>query len=373
MADQCPSCRADLTSGAHFCAQCGAAIPPAPIEQDWVALSGGDVPAGAQDGAPSDHQPNPPAMGHDEHVASPAMAPPHGDVPPAPAGHDAYAELEAARSGGSAGGGIGKWLLALAALAIIGGFGWWAWQWARVPQTAQIDATAPAEPVIAPPADWRPTYVDTFLSENVEMTTGVDANLRDYPSAEGTSITRIVPTGRRLAGRWVRSQNGNGRWLKLNDGGYVWEGDLTAAAPLAPPISITLTGSGTLFGPQIGAYIDRARVNAEAEMAQAEALPEKERMERLGALETGSNFVRVPNRRFEGLTVTAVGLHYESMSVYFSDPAPAVIETFRAQGRKIDSTGVIEMGGDDADICTITPAQSNEERRYGATALTCGH
>jgi hypothetical protein len=294
-----------------------------------------------------------------------------GDAAQTPA--DAYAEFEAARSGGGSGGGLGKWLLALAALAIIGGFGWWAWQWARVPQNAQIDATAPAEPVIAPPADWRPTYVDTFLSETVDMTTGVDANLRDYPSAEGTSITRIVPTGRRLAGRWVRSQNGNGRWLKLNDGGYVWEGDLTAAAPLAPPISISLTGSGPTFGPQISAYFDRARVNAEAEMAQAEALPEKERMERLGAVETGSNFVRVPNRRFEGLTVTAVGLHYESMSVYFSDAPAAVIDLFRGKGLKIGSDGVIEMESDDADICTITPTQSSEERRYGATALTCGH
>ena len=165
----------------------------------------GDVPGGAQDGAASDHQPNPPAMGHDGHVASPAIAPAPDFAAPAPdyaqpahADRDAYAEMEAAHSGGGSGGGMGKWMLALAALAIIGGFGWWAWQWARVPQTAQIDATAPAEPVIAPPADWRPTYADTFLSDTVDMTTGVDANLRDYPSAEGTSITRIVPTGRRL-------------------------------------------------------------------------------------------------------------------------------------------------------------------------------
>lgn len=297
-----------------------------------------------------------------------------GDAAQTPA--DAYAEFEAARSGGGSaggsGGGIGKWLLALAALAIIGGFGWWAWQWARVPQNAQIDATATAEPVIAPPADWRPTYVDTFLSETVDMTTGVDANLRDYPSAEGTIITRIVPTGRRLAGRWVRSQNGNGRWLKLSDGGYMWEGDLSAAAPLAPPISISLTGSNSYFGPQIDAYLGQARASAEARLAQAQGLPEKEQAEQMNAMEGQSSFARVPNRRFEGLTVTGVGLHYESTSIYFSDSAAAVIATFRAQGLKIDSDGRIEMDGDNVESCSINPAQSAEERRYGATGLTCG-
>ena len=148
---------------------------------------------------------------------------------------------------------------------------------------------------------------------------------------------------------------------------------MTAAAPAAPPIAINLNDSQSLFGPQIDVYVNQARADGQARIARAEALPEKERMEQLGAAETESVYARVPNRQFHGVTVTAVAQHYESTSVYFSDPAPAVIEAFRGQGHKIDSEGVIEMSGLDVDSCSINPAQSSEERRYGATALTCGH
>lgn len=70
-------------------------------------------------------------------------------------------------------------------------------------------------------------YSDKYLStEEVEVRVTRSARRRDYPSTEGTTILNQLTVGTALKGRWVKDIVNDRRWLKINTGGYVWEGVL---------------------------------------------------------------------------------------------------------------------------------------------------
>jgi len=204
------------------------------------------------------------------------------------------------------------------------------------------------------------------------MITSAAARRRNLPSTQTTQELGSLEAGTALSGRWVRGHDGQSRWLKLADGSYVWEGNLVEPGGPGSPIAIPFTNANFSFGREISGYLDQARATAASRIARADALPEKERLQRLDALETMSTFVRVPNRRYLGLTVVGVGQHYESSSIYFREGPAAVIAAFRANGVKLADDGVVAGASDEPESCSINAVQSAEEGALGATALTCG-
>ncbi len=71
------------------------------------------------------------------------------------------------------------------------------------------------------------TYEDDFLSELIGLQTTSVANVRNYPTSRNTNKLDRLSPGLKLSGRWVRGFDPTTKWLKLETGGYVWEGNLT--------------------------------------------------------------------------------------------------------------------------------------------------
>lgn len=72
-------------------------------------------------------------------------------------------------------------------------------------------------------------YADVFLSDNDEtLRVQSTANVRDRPTAEGTTVLRELHPGEEVTGRWVRGLDLTTRWLRV-DGQtvqYVWAENL---------------------------------------------------------------------------------------------------------------------------------------------------
>jgi hypothetical protein len=51
-------------------------------------------------------------------------------------------------------------------------------------------------------AEWKASYADDFLSETVTVRTAGAANVRDYPSSNGTVVQSILPEGARSQVDW---------------------------------------------------------------------------------------------------------------------------------------------------------------------------
>lgn len=73
-------------------------------------------------------------------------------------------------------------------------------------------------------------------------------------------------------------------------------------------------------------------------------------------------------RTYGGLTITGIGQHYESQSVYFDDPPAKVIAAFKAAGYKIDGEGQFQT----SELYSGIGAADGQERSYGNTSLSCG-
>ncbi|MEQ1509840.1 MAG: hypothetical protein ABL909_05490 [Sphingopyxis sp.] len=257
--------------------------------------------------------------------------------------------------------------------ALIGAYVGWS-MFGQSPQMAEVaDAPEAAAPADTRP-QWQINYADAFLSpDTVIMTVAAEAKQRDLPSTDGTVVARERREGEMVSGRWVRGADGTSRWLKLSDGGYVWDGNLATPGGPGSPIAIPFSNRDTSFGPEIGRYLDEARRIAQARYARAETMPPKERQAYLDEIETAATFAPVPNRRFHGLTVAAVGQYYEGSAIIFREREAAVIAALRAAGVVIHDDGSIPLAGDEAESCSVgvfTPEA--REPQYGASQLSCG-
>lgn len=245
------------------------------------------------------------------------------------------------------------------------------------PQMAEVsvgdDGTKTGQSPDARPA-WQASYADTFLSPGtVIMTVSADARMREFPSTDDTTVVRELREGEMVSGRWVRGVDPTSRWLKLSDGGYIWDGNLAVAGGPGSPIAIPFSSRDTSFGPEIGRYLAEAAAIRDRRAARADALPPKEREAWWDAHETDATYVRVPNRRFHGLTITAVGQYYESSGIIFREPQRRVIEILRAAGIVITDDGEVSLIGDVVESCSIIALGADDQaREYGASALDCG-
>lgn len=246
----------------------------------------------------------------------------------------------------------------------------WTVSWTRGSSFATVSTSA--DDPVSPDEQWRTAYADDFIgNEPVTMVTNASANVRDYPTTNGSQVLRSVPESSEISGRWVRGRDPATRWLKLADGGYIWDGNLATRGGANSPIRIPFSNADYSFGPDIEPYMRQAIAQSSARSEAVGALSEKERAAAYADLEGQSFYARVPNRRWRGLTVTAVGQHYEAGSIYFRDNIDAVRMAFRGAGIRFDNDGIIEGNGDEPLGCSIS-ATDGEERAHGASALTCG-
>jgi hypothetical protein len=160
--------------------------------------------------------------------------------------------------------------------------------------------------------------------------------------------------------------------VRLADGriGYVRDGKTVLARLGGKPIAIAFNPQTCDVGPELTAEFARiaARLKAQWEALEAkEFASEQERERAVGQIEGQSTYVRLA-RSFEGLSLTAIGQHYESQSLYFSDPPAKVIETFRRLGYRIGADGTFAA----TEIYAGISATRGEGARYGKSELGCG-
>lgn len=180
----CGKCGQQLKDGARFCRACG---------------------------TPTGFVPAPPA-------ASPAPPPAYDDHA-APPGRGLARPILA----GIAAGAI---VLALGGAA--------AWQAGVFDEAAPVsDAPAQAAPLDETTA-WKANYTDNFLSGPETRYLTAEANLRDYPSSDGTEILRSLPEGAGITGRFVQGREADQLWFKLDVGGYIWDGNIGEPAAIYP-------------------------------------------------------------------------------------------------------------------------------------------
>lgn len=75
---------------------------------------------------------------------------------------------------------------------------------------------------------------DRFLSDYLEVAVTGVAQKRNAPTTLGSMIVQTLQPGERLSGRWVQGADGESRWLRTMDGGYVWEGNLAVPGSISP-------------------------------------------------------------------------------------------------------------------------------------------
>jgi zinc-ribbon domain len=160
--------------------------------------------------------------------------------------------------------------------------------------------------------------------------------------------------------------------VKLPDGriGYILQGKEILSRLGGKPIAIAFNPQTCNFGSELEPEF--AKIGARLK-AQWQALEDKEfaddaaREKAYSMVEGKSSYVKLA-RSFEGLSLSAIGQHYESQSLYFADPPAKVIEVFRAKGFRIDGNGNFPS----TELYAGVSGTRGEGAAYGKTELGCG-
>lgn len=138
-------------------------------------------------------------------------------------------------------------ILGIFVAAIVGAVVWYG-----VREPAPGDIAATGEPDDTRPQEWFDNYTDKFLSGDVEMLTIGDARVRTFPTVNGSTVVETLSPGSLVSGRLVEGGDPETRWLRVRNGGYVWEGNL------ADPGMITAYGmDGFVAGVPYSTLSDR--------------------------------------------------------------------------------------------------------------------
>ena len=160
--------------------------------------------------------------------------------------------------------------------------------------------------------------------------------------------------------------------IKLRKGGvgYIANGAAILARLGGRPIAIPFNPATCNFGGELGAEFDKlsARVRSQwEELEDREYASDAAREKAYAGVEGKSTYAKLP-RSFEGLSLTAIALHYESQSVYFADPPAKVIEVFRSKGFRIDGNGNFPL----TELYAGISGTRGEGTAYGKSELGCG-
>ncbi len=160
--------------------------------------------------------------------------------------------------------------------------------------------------------------------------------------------------------------------VKLAGGGYGYiAGANDILARLGGKlIAIEFNPQTCTFSGEIGAEFAKLGASAQAKwqaLESQEFADETAREQAYGNAEGKSSYVRL-RRSFQGLSLTGIGQHYESQSLYFDDPPAKVIEVFRALSFEIGRDG--QFGS--TELYAGITATRGEGAAYGKTELSCG-
>lgn len=70
------------------------------------------------------------------------------------------------------------------------------------------------------------SYGDVFLSEEAEFVVTGRANVRDFPTSEGTRVIKTFDADEVVRARQVKAFDSDAQWYRLSDGGYIWGNNL---------------------------------------------------------------------------------------------------------------------------------------------------
>ena len=160
--------------------------------------------------------------------------------------------------------------------------------------------------------------------------------------------------------------------IKLGKGGvgYLADGAAILGRLGGKPVAIRFNPQTCSFGGDIDAEFAKiaTRLRAQwADLENKEFADEEAREKAYAAAEGRSTYVKL-QRSFEGLSLTAIGQHYEAQSLYFADPAAKVIETFRSKGYRIGADGTFPS----TELYAGVSATRGEGAAYGKSELGCG-
>lgn len=280
----------------------------------------------------------------------------------------------------------------------------------------------------------------------IEFFAVAQANIRDKPTTQGSTVTGKLPRGTSALGTLITGEDGTSSWLKLaDDAGFISANNLSEQAPpeitkllgdkiwtatktldiytqpdsgaviydkvsagttltlygltandfieiklrkggvgylangtklleqapvLGKPVAISFNPSSCSFGSELAvefAKLER-QVRAAYVAAEKRDYPDEAAREKaLIDLESKSSFQKL-ERSFAGLSITGIGQHRESQSIYFADSADKVIAAFRGSGQQISRDGSFPSGELSAGI----GAASGQARNLGKSELSCG-
>ncbi|WP_114521481.1 hypothetical protein [Altererythrobacter sp. ZODW24] len=104
------------------------------------------------------------------------------------------------------------------------------------------------------------SYEDVFLGEEGEFIIMGAANVRDFPTSQGTTVTQTFSGGETVFAREVKAFDASSQWFKLTSGGYVWGGNLESLSQIAHEAGASATSESAALGIHdlFGRWSDRA-------------------------------------------------------------------------------------------------------------------
>jgi hypothetical protein len=158
------------------------------------------------------------------------LSPTSAAVPPG-----AYEDRSAAAGRGLAAPVLAGVAAGVVILALGGAAAWQMGLFQGLSDSTEAVGDAPAaETPLDEIAAWKASYSDSFLSGIETRYLTAEANLRDYPSSDGTTVLRSMPQGTTITGRFVQGGEADQLWFKLDEGGYVWDGNIGERASIYP-------------------------------------------------------------------------------------------------------------------------------------------
>ncbi len=94
-------------------------------------------------------------------------------------------------------------------------------------------------------------YEDVFIGDEKEFIVLGTANVRDFPTSQGSQVIRVLSADEIVLAREVKAFDPESLWYKLDSGGYIWSGNLDpieqfeVQAPIGPVFPISLQGEWT--------------------------------------------------------------------------------------------------------------------------------
>jgi hypothetical protein len=223
-------------------------------------------------------------------------------------------------------------------------------------------------------SETKPTILTKLLGDK-KWTADKPLEILSQPDSSGAVVDRIA-VGTVLTLYGLTSNDYIEIKLRKGGVGYIADGArILAAAPvLGKPITISFNPSTCNFGGDVNGLFAKLSAQLEAKRLAVERgkYPSEEAREAAiskyaEASESRSEFMKV-ERSFNGLSITAIGQHYESQSVYFADPPEKVAAVFRTAGNKIGKDGNFRS----TDLLSSITASGSDGRSYGKSELSCG-